>query len=69
MTPVRKISAHEFERGGTLKAIVNTVGGSPTFLSAPTPESAAAAAAGRRQRCKPRSELQHLDEKVSVRGR
>ncbi|XP_043206376.1 dual 3',5'-cyclic-AMP and -GMP phosphodiesterase 11-like, partial [Amphibalanus amphitrite] len=66
VTPVRKISAHEFERGGTLKAIVNTVGGSPTFLTAPTPESAAAAAAGRRQRCKPRSELQHLDEKELV---
>jgi dual 3',5'-cyclic-AMP and -GMP phosphodiesterase 11 len=32
-TPVRKISAHEFERGGLLKPIVNTIDGTPTFLS------------------------------------
>jgi len=29
----RKISAHEFERGGLLKPIVNTIDGTPTFLS------------------------------------
>lgn len=28
-----KISAHEFERGGLLKPIVNTIDGTPTFLS------------------------------------
>ncbi|XP_026472829.1 dual 3',5'-cyclic-AMP and -GMP phosphodiesterase 11 [Ctenocephalides felis] len=32
-TPVRKISAHEFERGGLLRPIVTTVDGTPTFLS------------------------------------
>ncbi|XP_032591613.1 dual 3',5'-cyclic-AMP and -GMP phosphodiesterase 11 isoform X1 [Drosophila grimshawi] len=32
-TPVRKISAHEFERGGLLKPIVNTIDGTLTFLS------------------------------------
>ncbi|KAJ9580709.1 hypothetical protein L9F63_024112, partial [Diploptera punctata] len=38
-TPVRKISAHEFERGGLLKPIVNTIDGTPTFLSvSPTAE-------------------------------
>ncbi|XP_058124704.1 dual 3',5'-cyclic-AMP and -GMP phosphodiesterase 11-like [Anopheles coustani] len=40
-TPVRKISAHEFERGGLLKPIVNTIDGTPTFLSiSPQNESA-----------------------------
>ena len=34
-TPVRKISAHEFERGGLTKPLVTTVDGSPTFLSPP----------------------------------
>lgn len=29
----RKISAHEFERGGLLKPILNTIDGTPTFLS------------------------------------
>lgn len=28
-----KISAHEFERGGLVKPIVNTIDGTPTFLS------------------------------------
>lgn len=32
-TPVRKISAHEFEKGGLLKPIVTTIDGTPTFLS------------------------------------
>ncbi|XP_037079257.1 dual 3',5'-cyclic-AMP and -GMP phosphodiesterase 11-like isoform X2 [Pollicipes pollicipes] len=63
VTPVRKISAHEFERGGTLKPIVSTVDGSPTFLTAPAPEPAGA---GRRQRCRPRAELQLLDEKELI---
>nr|XP_040238527.2 dual 3',5'-cyclic-AMP and -GMP phosphodiesterase 11-like isoform X5 [Anopheles coluzzii] len=41
-TPVRKISAHEFERGGLLKPIVNTIDGTPTFLSiSPQNESSA----------------------------
>lgn len=32
-TPVRKISAHEFEKGGLIKPIVTTIDGTPTFLS------------------------------------
>jgi dual 3',5'-cyclic-AMP and -GMP phosphodiesterase 11 len=35
-TPVRKISAHEFEKGGLLKPLVTTIDGTPTFLSPPT---------------------------------
>ncbi|XP_065332643.1 dual 3',5'-cyclic-AMP and -GMP phosphodiesterase 11 isoform X1 [Cloeon dipterum] len=38
-TPVRKISAHEFERGGLLKPIVTTIDGTPTFLVTPSPDS------------------------------
>jgi hypothetical protein len=34
-TPVRKISAHEFERGGLTKPLVTTIDGTPTFLSPP----------------------------------
>ena len=34
-TPVRKISAHEFEKGGLTKPLVNTIDGTPTFLSPP----------------------------------
>lgn len=33
MNSFQKISAHEFERGGLLKPIVNTIDGTPTFLS------------------------------------
>lgn len=35
-TPVRKISAHEFERGGLTKPLVTTIDGAQTFLSPPT---------------------------------
>ena len=35
-TPVRKISAQEFERGGLIKPMVTTIDGTPTFLSPPT---------------------------------
>ena len=35
-TPVRKISAHEFERGGLVKPLVSTIDGTLTFLSPPT---------------------------------
>jgi hypothetical protein len=34
-TPVRKISATEFEKGGLLTPIVTTVDGCPTFLTPP----------------------------------
>ncbi|XP_024939186.1 dual 3',5'-cyclic-AMP and -GMP phosphodiesterase 11 isoform X3 [Cephus cinctus] len=68
-TPVRKISAHEFERGGLLKPIVNTIDGTPTFLSVcpgdsgqPGGQQVGAGNAGRPQR-RSRHELRHLDEK------
>lgn len=35
-TPVRKISAHEFEKGGLIKPLVTTIDGTPTFLSPPS---------------------------------
>lgn len=69
-TPVRKISAHEFERGGLLKPIISTIDGTPTFLTgsdstqgtvgpgnSPTP--------GRPQR-RSRHELRQLDEKELI---
>ncbi|XP_044007181.1 dual 3',5'-cyclic-AMP and -GMP phosphodiesterase 11-like isoform X1 [Aphidius gifuensis] len=69
-TPVRKISAHEFERGGLLKPIVNTIDGTPTFLSVSQEDpsqSSVGTQAGpggtlRPQR-KSRHELRQLDEK------
>ncbi|KAK1131994.1 hypothetical protein K0M31_016136 [Melipona bicolor] len=68
-TPVRKISAHEFERGGLLKPIVNTIDGTPTFLSVspgdsgqPGGQQVNSGNAGRPQR-RSRHELRHLDEK------
>ncbi|KAK3798864.1 hypothetical protein RRG08_050243 [Elysia crispata] len=59
-TPVRKISAQDFERGGILNPIVSTVDGLPTFLgpscsSTPTPTS--------KCRRRSKSELKALDEK------
>jgi dual 3',5'-cyclic-AMP and -GMP phosphodiesterase 11 len=35
-TPVRKVSAHEFEKGGLTKPLVTTIDGTPTFLSPPS---------------------------------
>ncbi|KAJ1522272.1 hypothetical protein ONE63_002574 [Megalurothrips usitatus] len=70
-TPVRKISAHEFERGGLLKPIVNTIDGTPTFLSVHGAEADGAATPGtplmslRPQRLS-RNELRHLDEKELI---
>ncbi|GFR65902.1 phosphodiesterase [Elysia marginata] len=59
-TPVRKISAQDFERGGILNPMVSTVDGLPTFLgpscsSTPTPSS--------KCRRRSKSELKALDEK------
>lgn len=68
-TPVRKISAHEFERGGLLKPMISTIDGQPTFLTgsaegqnsvgthSPTPVH--------RQR-RSRHELRQLDEKELI---
>lgn len=71
-----KISAHEFERGGLLKPIVNTIDGTPTFLSVcPQNDSALCSASNaigstnnnshRPQRLS-RNELRHLDEKQLI---
>lgn len=72
-TPVRKISAHEFERGGLLKPIVTTIDGTPTFLSvSPTREGIASehnatpSSAQCRPRRRSRNELKHLDEKELI---
>jgi len=68
-TPVRKISAHEFERGGLLKPIVNTIDGTPTFLSVSMSDANQTGGpqvgpgnSNRPQR-RSRHELRHLDEK------
>nr|XP_032518628.1 dual 3',5'-cyclic-AMP and -GMP phosphodiesterase 11-like isoform X3 [Danaus plexippus plexippus]XP_032518629.1 dual 3',5'-cyclic-AMP and -GMP phosphodiesterase 11-like isoform X3 [Danaus plexippus plexippus]XP_032518630.1 dual 3',5'-cyclic-AMP and -GMP phosphodiesterase 11-like isoform X3 [Danaus plexippus plexippus]XP_032518631.1 dual 3',5'-cyclic-AMP and -GMP phosphodiesterase 11-like isoform X3 [Danaus plexippus plexippus]XP_032518633.1 dual 3',5'-cyclic-AMP and -GMP phosphodiesterase 11- len=59
-TPVRKISAHEFERGGLLKPLVTTVDGTPTFLG-----DQPHATPSRPQR-RSRHELRQLDEKELI---
>lgn len=73
-TPVRKISAHEFERGGLLKPMVTTIDGTPTFLSvSPTRESitsdnnaTTSSVAQSRSRRRSRNELKHLDERELI---
>lgn len=61
-TPVRKISAHEFERGG-LKPMVTTVDGTPTFLASSLPDETTTAPVSRRRS---RHELRQLDEKQLI---
>ncbi|CAG9827483.1 unnamed protein product [Diabrotica balteata] len=63
-TPVRKISAHEFERSGLLKPMINTIDGQPTFLTSEnqTPAGTGSPTPGRRQR-RSRHELRQMDEK------
>ncbi|KAF0774054.1 Uncharacterized protein FWK35_00000870 [Aphis craccivora] len=62
-TPVRKISAHEFERGG-LKPMVTTVDGTPTFLASyEHPDETTTAPVARRRS---RHELRQLDEKQLI---
>ncbi|XP_050425718.1 dual 3',5'-cyclic-AMP and -GMP phosphodiesterase 11-like isoform X2 [Adelges cooleyi] len=61
-TPVRKISAHEFERGG-LKPMVTTVDGTPTFLAYDHPDETTTAPVARRRS---RHELRQLDEKQLI---
>ena len=59
-TPVRKISAQEFERGGVcLNPILTTVDGNPTFLTSASAPVKVDAKARRRSK----SELKALDEK------
>ena len=70
-TPVRKISAQEFDRGRVLNPMVSTVGGTPTFLGPVSPSGqpstaltgAAGSAPKLSKRRRSRSELQALDEK------
>lgn len=71
----RKISAHEFERGGLLKPIVNTIDGTPTFLSINSQgdsstgssqnQNGTTSSINRTQRLS-RNELKHLDEKEMI---
>lgn len=73
--PSRKISAHEFERGGLLKPIVNTIDGTPTFLSISSQndstmgsvqhQNGTTSSINRTQRLS-RNELKHLDEKEMI---
>lgn len=73
---MRKISAHEFERGGLLKPIVNTIDGTPTFLSPVTQceanENAQAShshvpyAQASSNARRSRHEFKHLDEKELI---
>ena len=66
----RKISAHEFERGGLLKPILNTIDGTPTFLSdshcgSSQHSNGMSSSASRAQRLS-RSELKHLEEREMI---
>ncbi|XP_076275269.1 phosphodiesterase 11 isoform X2 [Rhynchophorus ferrugineus] len=69
-TPVRKISAHEFERGGLLKPMISTVDGQPTFLTSTTEDvggnmMSSSPTPSRRHR-RSRHELRQLDEKELI---
>lgn len=69
-TPVRKISAHEFERGGLLKPMISTIDGTPTFLTGAADEQDQRTQGHspqpvRRQR-RSRHELRQLDEKELI---
>ena len=60
-TPVRKISATEFERGGLLTPMVMTVDGCPTFLSTTIDTSSSRGTLVYKLRRKSRAELQVSD--------
>lgn len=66
-TPVRKISAHEFERGGLLRPLVSNVDGTLTFISPSTSEETHALI---NHNVKPfrrnRNDLKSLDEKELI---
>ncbi|KAI9564201.1 hypothetical protein GHT06_007939 [Daphnia sinensis] len=66
-TPVRKISAHEFERGGLLRPLISNVDGTLTFISPTTSEETHALI---NHSIKPfrrnRNELKSLDEKELI---
>ena len=60
-TPVRKISAQEFDKGGLLKPLVLTVDGTPTFLGPSMKMSESTSSSKQYRRTK--SELKQLDER------
>jgi len=59
-TPIRKISAQEFEKGGLTKPWVTTVDGTPTFLTGSSNNNTAELTGQIRK--KSRTDLQSLDE-------
>ncbi|KAK2720014.1 dual 3',5'-cyclic-AMP and -GMP phosphodiesterase 11-like [Artemia franciscana] len=63
-TPVRKISAQEFEKGGLLKPFVTTIDGSPTFITFGHPPDYMSTSA--RHHRKSRTELKQLDERELI---
>ncbi len=66
-TPVRKISAHEFERGGLLRPLVSNVDGTVTFISPlPSEMEAHVPNYGTKPFRRNRSELKSLDEKELI---
>ena len=60
-TPVRKISAQEFDKGGMLKPMISTVDGTPTFLGPVNLTSSLNSQQAKLRKSK--SELKALDEK------
>lgn len=66
-TPVRKVSAHEFERGGLLRPLVSNVDGTLTFISPALSEDAHALISHyAKPRRRNRHELRSLDEKELI---
>lgn len=66
-TPVRKVSAHEFERGGLLRPLVSNVDGTLTFISPTLSEDAHALISHyAKPRRRNRHELRSLDEKELI---
>ncbi|XP_067133442.1 dual 3',5'-cyclic-AMP and -GMP phosphodiesterase 11-like, partial [Centruroides vittatus] len=65
-TPVRKISSHEFDRGGLLRPMFTTVDGTPTFLGSHSSSSESLVSPCIRPARKSRQELQSLNEKELI---
>lgn len=66
-TPVRKVSAHEFERGGLLRPLVSNVDGTLTFISPTLSEDAHALISHyAKPRRRNRQELRSLDERELI---
>ena len=65
-TPVRKISAHEFERRGLLAPLVSTIDGTLTFIREPNEEPQSMGTTIAKPLRRNRSELESLDEKELI---